>query len=184
MIYNVAALLSGEVGANRAYSIDGEAIAFDGVEFHGISGTLKLTRTDRGILMHASVTGRGVNECARCLEPAVSALHSVLDEEYFPINGDLGAGSSLLRQKVVEEDEIPEFWIPESNDLDASEAIRQALVSETPLAPLCRTDCAGICPECGNNRNTNPCECEIDTIDPRLAGLLDLKIPETQEIHL
>lgn len=184
MIYNVATLLSGEVGATRAYSIEGEAIAFHDGGFHEISGTVKLTRTDRGILLHANVTGGGVNECARCLDPAVSVLDSVLDEEYFPINGDLGPGSSLLRQKVVEEEEIPEFWIPESNDLDVSEAIRQALVSETPLAPLCRTDCAGICPECGNNRNTKPCECEIDTIDPRLVGLLDLKIPDKQEAHL
>jgi uncharacterized protein len=81
-----------------------------------------------------------------------------------------------LRQEVVEEEEIPEFWIDLSNNLDASEAIRQGLISETPMAPLCQPDCAGICPECGTNRNTNPCECETDHIDPRLAGLLDLKI--------
>lgn len=176
MIYNVAALLSGEVGATRVYSFDDEAIASGDGGFHGISGVVKLTRTDRGILLRSEITGGGVSECSRCLEPAATVLHTVLEEEYFPVNGDLGPGSSLLRQKVVEEDEIPEFWIDQANNLDVTEAIRQALVSETPLVPLCGPECAGICPECGNNRNTNPCECEVESIDPRLVGLLDLKI--------
>lgn len=184
MIYNVAALLSGEVGATRVYSVDEEAIVSGDNGFHGISGVVNLTRTDRGILLRSEITGEGVNECARCLEPAATVLHTVLEEEYFPVNGDLGPGSSLLRQKVVEEEEIPEFWINEANNLDAAEAIRQALVSETPLAPLCRPECAGICPECGKNRNMNPCECEVEPIDPRLAGLLDLKIPEDLGVRL
>lgn len=184
MIYNVAALLSGEVGTTRAYSVDDEAVDSGDGGFHGIFGVVKLTRTDRGILLRSEVTGEGVAECARCLEPAVSVLHTVLEEEYFPVNSDLGPGSSLLRQKVVEEEEIPEFWIDEANSLDAAEAIRQAFVSETPIMPLCRPECAGICPECGNNRNPNPCECEVEPIDPRLAGLLDLKIPENLGVNL
>ena len=184
MIYNVAALLSGEVGATRVFSIDDEAIVSEGGGFHGISGVVKLIRTDRGILLFSEISGDGLNECARCLAPSVSTLNIALEEEYFPVNGDLGAGSSLLRQKVVEEEEIPEFWIDETNNLDASEAIRQALVSEMPLIPLCVPECAGICPECGNNRNTNPCGCEIDTIDPRLAGLLDLKVPDNLGVRL
>lgn len=184
MIYNVAALLSGDVGATRVYSIEDESIAHEDGDFHGVSGTVRLTRTDRGILLRGEATGGGVNECSRCLEPAVSVLHTAFEDEYFPINGDLGPGSSLLRQEVVEEEEIPEFWIDEANDLDTSEAIRQGFVSETPMAPLCRPDCAGICPECGTNRNTTPCDCKIVAIDPRLAGLLDLKIPENQDIHI
>ncbi|MDA1257052.1 MAG: DUF177 domain-containing protein [Chloroflexi bacterium] len=176
MIYNVAALLSGEVGAKRVYSIDDEIIASPDGEFHGIYGVVKLIRTDRGIFLDAEVTAGAVSECSRCLEPVGLVLQTELEEEFFPVNGDLGSGSSLLRQKVVEEEEIPEFWIEESNNLDASEAVRQALVSVMPLAPLCRDDCAGICPECGNNRNTNPCDCVIGFTDPRFAALLDLKI--------
>ncbi|MBT3941282.1 MAG: DUF177 domain-containing protein [Chloroflexi bacterium] len=176
MIYNVAALLSGELGISRVYSIEDESITHEGGDFHGISGSVKLTRTDRGILLRGKATGAGINECARCLETAVTVLHTVVEDEYFPVNGDLGPGSSLLRQEIVEEEEIPEFWIDEANDLDTSEALRQGFISETPLVNLCKPDCAGICPECGNNQNTNPCECEVRNIDPRLAGLLDLKI--------
>lgn len=184
MIYNVAALLAGEVGATRVHLIDGERIALSDGDFRGISGVVKLIRTDRGILLGGDVTGSGVAECSRCLEPAPVILHTVLEEEYFPVNGDLGPGSSLLRQQVVEEEEIPEFWIDEANDLDAGEAIRQAFVSVAPLAPLCIAECAGICSECGNNRNTKPCECEVDLIDPRLAALLNVKIPENLGVNL
>lgn len=176
MIYNVAGLLSGELGATRAYSIEDESVTHEDGDFHGISGIFKLTRTDRGIFLEGKATGATVKECARCLETAVIVLTTVIEDEYFPVNGDLGPGSSLLRQEVVEEEEIPEFWIDEANDLDSSEAIRQAFISETPMVPLCRQDCAGICPECGTNRNTKPCECDTRVIDPRLAGLLNLKI--------
>ena len=41
MIYNVSALLSGEVGKSRVYAIDDESITHDGGDFHGISGDLK-----------------------------------------------------------------------------------------------------------------------------------------------
>jgi len=36
---------------------------------------------------------------------------------------------------------------------------------------LCRPDCAGLCPECGQNLNEGVCDCARDTIDPRLAVL-------------
>jgi uncharacterized protein len=176
MIYNVAALLSGDLGAMRVYSIEDETITHEDGDFHGVSGSVNLTRTDRGILLRGDAQSRGEAECARCLETAATEINITLEDEYIPMNGDLGPGSSLLRQEVVEEEEIPDFWIDQSNDLDAGEAVRQGFVSATPMASLCRPDCAGICPECGTNRNTDPCECENRTIDPRLAGLLDLKI--------
>jgi uncharacterized protein len=175
MIYNVTALLSGELGASRVYSIEDESISHEDGDFHGISGDVKLTRTDRGIFLRSEVTGVGVNECSRCLDSAITVLHTVVEDEYFPLNGDLGAGSSLLRQEVIGEEEIPEFWVDEANDLDTSEAIRQGLISETLMVPLCRPHCAGICPECGTNKNTNPCACDIEMIDPRLAALLEFK---------
>jgi len=48
-----------------------------------------------------------------------------------------------------------------------SEQIQLAI----PGRLLCRPDCRGLCPQCGADRNTEPCRCEERTIDPRWAAL-------------
>ena len=44
------------------------------------------------------------------------------------------------------------------------------MLLELPLAPLCSEDCQGLCPVCGANRNTEPCDC-APVADPRWAAL-------------
>jgi uncharacterized protein len=48
--------------------------------------------------------------------------------------------------------------------------VRDACILDLPLAPLCRADCAGLCPECGVNRNLEQCSCDAPT-DPRWDAL-------------
>jgi uncharacterized protein len=43
------------------------------------------------------------------------------------------------------------------------------------MKPLCRDDCAGLCPQCGTNRNTGTCTCAAELEDPRLAPLRGLR---------
>jgi uncharacterized protein len=60
--------------------------------------------------------------------------------------------------------------------VDLEPLFREQFVLAIPYAPLCREDCAGLCPQCGIDRNTGTCTCE-KPIDPRLAALKGLKLP-------
>jgi uncharacterized protein len=40
-----------------------------------------------------------------------------------------------------------------------------------PMGILCRPDCAGLCPQCGQNLNEGTCDCAKDDIDPRFEVL-------------
>ena len=51
-----------------------------------------------------------------------------------------------------------------------------AVVLDLPLAPVCRDDCPGLCPQCGANRNDTACECAEDVGDLRLSVLRTLKV--------
>ena len=42
------------------------------------------------------------------------------------------------------------------------------------MQPLCRPDCQGLCPVCGKDRNVDPCQCQVEWVDPRLAVLKTL----------
>jgi uncharacterized protein len=73
--------------------------------------------------------------------------------------------------RVAQEDLDEALTIDEHHELDLSEVIRQGLWLAAPMDALCRPDCAGICPECGGNRNLGECECSEPAIDPRWAAL-------------
>jgi uncharacterized metal-binding protein YceD (DUF177 family) len=68
-------------------------------------------------------------------------------------------------------DDPDAFLIDEHHHLDLTEAVRQALVVEQPMAPLCRPDCAGLCPECGADLNAGPHSCAAEPEDSRWAAL-------------
>ena len=55
-----------------------------------------------------------------------------------------------------------------------AELAREYLLLDAPTTPLCKPDCAGLCPICGTNRNEETCDCKTDAIDPRMAKLKDL----------
>jgi uncharacterized protein len=48
---------------------------------------------------------------------------------------------------------------PRQDIIDLDEDIRQELILNVPLKPLCSADCKGLCPECGKNLNQGGCSC-------------------------
>ncbi len=80
---------------------------------------------------------------------------------------------------VPEEERDEALSIDEHHILDLSEVMRQALWLATPREALCRPDCDGLCPDCGENRNLGSCSCNQAPIDPRWAALQALLPVET-----
>ena len=64
----------------------------------------------------------------------------------------------------------------DDDTLDLEPLVRDALLLELPLAPLCTEDCAGLCPSCGADRNETQCDCRVDDTDPRWAALRSLEL--------
>jgi uncharacterized protein len=58
--------------------------------------------------------------------------------------------------------------------IDLNELLREQFYLALPMKPLHAADCKGICPQCGTNRNTAPCDCNPQWEDPRMAGLKTL----------
>jgi uncharacterized protein len=59
--------------------------------------------------------------------------------------------------------------------LDLSSWARDALVVALPDKILCRTDCSGLCPVCGESLNERPHDHADDDADPRWAALAELR---------
>ena len=108
-------------------------------------------------------------ECTRCLTPVKRELDIVfdvdfIDRELFPDSKETHLESSDLETDVID-----------GNELDLTQVAREQILLNLPEQVLCREDCKGICPTCGNDLNEGDCTCSDDNIDPRWAALKDLK---------
>ena len=64
--------------------------------------------------------------------------------------------------------------LTDHHELDLEIPIREAISLAEPIAVLCRPDCRGLCPECGQDLNDNPSHAHADDdVDPRLAALAE-----------
>jgi uncharacterized protein len=177
MRYNVAQLLKGQTGTERRYDLNEEIGHLD-PELEPVEplvGSLVLMRTSQGVLATGKFRTCLRAECRRCLDPCTVCVEFDLEEEFHPA---VYIGEVPL-DDVPEEDRDEALSIDEHHILDLSEVMRQALWLATPGEPLCRPDCRGLCPDCGENRNLGACSCKQEPLDPRWAVLQALLPAET-----
>jgi uncharacterized protein len=67
----------------------------------------------------------------------------------------------------------------EEKEVEIEGALRELMLLEFPVYPLCQADCKGLCPQCGQNLNEKTCDCSVEWIDPRWDELRKLRNSET-----
>ncbi|HEX7596974.1 MAG TPA: DUF177 domain-containing protein [Polyangia bacterium] len=114
----------------------------------GISLSGRLELVGEEYLLRGAIRGGLVAQCGRCLEPAKLTLD-------LPLLLTFTEADEPSDEDEVEEDTV----YVEDGVIDLGPALRDELLLNLPMGPLCREDCAGICPTCGANRNLTPCDC-------------------------
>jgi len=142
-----------------------------------VQGEIKLMRTDQGILARGILNTEVEVTCGRCLSLFSCPLTLNIEEEYFPTVDVIGGVSLPLP------DEPGCFTIDEHHILDLTEAIRQYALLVIPMKPLCRANCAGLCPNCGHNLNQGPCNCPPQGGDPRWSKLKELSLASDTPVN-
>lgn len=113
---------------------------------------VKLESLSDGIVVTGRVRSPWRDSCRRCLVPIEGTAEAEVEE--------------LYSQRQVDE-----AFPVVGEQIDLAPMARELVVLELPMAPLCRPDCAGICPSCGVNRNETPCDCAPPAPDDRWAAL-------------
>jgi uncharacterized protein len=90
-------------------------------------------------------------ECVRCLRVFELGLKPMLE-----VFAEQGRTGHRLEEEALERDDYMQFH--DGRTLDLSDAARETLLLEVPLAPRCREDCRGLCAVCGADRNEEACE--------------------------
>lgn len=109
------------------------------------------------------VEGVAAGECRRCLAEVTTPVS--LDSQLVFVAAD---------EEGADEESDAYLFDPEARELDLRPALREEWLLHAPAFPLCREDCKGLCPQCGNDKNLaadeGGCDCR-PAVDPRWAAL-------------
>lgn len=121
---------------------------------------LRVESVSEGVLVSGTVTAPTNGECARCLTTLSGRIEVALTE--------LFAYPDSVTDATTEEDEVGRVV---DDTVNLEQSIIDAVGLELPFSPVCRTDCPGLCPDCGVPLSTAEPGHHHDRIDPRWAKL-------------
>ena len=157
---NVGFLINQSVGSSRDIPVEVPNIQFDpDLALTDLEGAARITRTAQGLLVQAKMHATQQTECVRCLKEFEQELHSDFTELYAFTTKSITDSGLLL---------------PEDGHIDLSPLVREYMLLDVPIKPLCAPDCKGLCPVCGENLNEIQCGHIPESFDPRLAVLKSL----------
>jgi uncharacterized protein len=115
--------------------------------------------TGSGWALRLRFTAGLAGPCMRCLEPAAPSFEVDAREVSQPGGGE----------------ELSSPYVAADGELDLARWARDALALALPAQITCRPDCAGLCPQCGADLNTDPGHHHDPEPDHRWAKLSELK---------
>jgi uncharacterized protein len=140
------------------------------------SGRVEVLHEHRGpkeivadIRLKGSFTGNFQVPCARCVEPVEIPLAAEFDLIFRPVAADSDAPE---RSITAQETEIGYY---QKDGVALEDVLREQVLLSLPAKTLCKPDCKGLCPRCGENRNAQPCSCEEGPANPRWEALAGLR---------
>ena len=143
----------------------GEAIEVD----------LRISAVSEGVLASAEVRALAVGECTRCLDRIELDLDESFNELFIYETDPRSRSSKRHEKEIVVEDE-EEVLTMQGDSIDLEGPIRDALILNLPVNPLCSEDCLGLCPGCGVKWVELPEDHGHDEVDIRWAGLKGLEV--------
>jgi uncharacterized protein len=139
------------------YSFD-EPLAFAG----------RAVRTAEDIYVNGRLKGALESQCGRCLNSFRMPLDLTLDVVFAPREESAGEESEDLELG-------PEISYYCGDSIELLREIKELILVNLPIKPVCRADCKGLCPQCGADLNTSPCRCEQSKGPSPFDKLRDLK---------
>ena len=139
----------------------------------GLAEVLHEHRGPREIVADIRLKGRFAGRfqvpSARCVEPVEIPLAADFDLIFRPTEAD---AEPLERSITAPETEIGYY---QGDSLLLEDVLREQVLLSLPVRTLCKPDCKGLCPRCGENRNSTACTCEEGPADPRWEALSGLR---------
>jgi uncharacterized protein len=142
-----------------------------------VSISLDLAQADEMIAVTGVLEGTVVRQCVRCLKEYDDALAFSVRAAFAregkeqkvgarqprpgePRRGRLGPAKTEM--DVETEDEGDDRYFYQGDHIELAPMLREHIILASPMQPLCRENCAGLCARCGKDLNEGPCQCPAE----------------------
>jgi uncharacterized protein len=146
-------------------TIDRMDVLGDPVSFRDVRVKGRFIGTGDSVAVEAKVASVAVSRCALCLKEMSVPIDAAFQASY--------------KREIASGD--PDPYPLSGHTIELDEAVREALLLELPIRFLCKPDCKGLCPVCGENLNDGRCTCrEREEESNPFAALKDLRIHDEE----
>jgi uncharacterized protein len=121
------------------------------------------------IRLKGNFAGKFEVPCARCVEPVEVPLAAEFDLIFRPVGADAGPPERAISAGDTE------IGYYQKDSLLLEDVLREQVLLSLPVRTLCKPDCKGLCPRCGQDRNSQACSCDEGPNDPRWEALAGLR---------
>jgi uncharacterized protein len=142
-----------------------ERVELEDVSLSGpVISHLSLNKVSSEIIITGRLKAEMAVQCSRCLKDFTQGLDISVNVVYHPVEDVAG------ERHALKDDEL-DMGFYQGEELDLQELLKEQILLNTQMKPLCNEQCKGICPKCGKDLNTGQCNCSRKEIDPRLEVL-------------
>jgi len=134
-----------------------------------VLGHLRIYRLEREVFIKGDLETAVEQKCCRCLGAFELSLHADVSYTFQP------KGESLPEEQELKEEDTQITFYTRS-EIDLTQIALEQILLTIPMKPLCSSDCMGLCPKCGSNRNRVDCGCREEKVDARFAALRNFKV--------
>jgi uncharacterized protein len=157
---NVGFIINEEVGYNHTFPFEFDRIQMaEDLDLRQFEGAAVIGRTPQGLIVQGEFTGEIRLQCVRCLSEITYQLKWGLTELY------------AFDKKSVTDSGL---LLPDDAQIDLQPLLRDYALLEIPIKPICRPDCKGLCPVCGENLNETDCGHRPEESDSPFSALKNL----------
>lgn len=144
-----------------------ETVTFDAGQ-SPVQAQLKIKKIDTQVVVNGNILADAELQCSRCLKVFKSGISFPFEAVFHPLEQLKGEEKHELR---IEELDMGFY---SKDELDLVDIIKEQIMLNLPMKPLCNDLCRGICLKCGTDLNTGTCNCAIKETDSRFIELKKL----------
>ena len=135
-----------------------------------LQSEVKIRKLGRSVLIAGKVQTTLRLQCVRCLKEFSYPLSTTFELILHPLKEAPAGEETELGSEEME----ASFF--EGGEIHLSEIACEQILLEIPYQPLCREECKGLCPSCGQDLNLSSCGCVKEELTSSFSALKKLKL--------
>lgn len=133
-----------------------------------VQALIRIDKKNSEIFLKGTLSVTLQQQCSRCLKIFDTEMKIDIDTLYRP-----SKEIDVEEHYELKSDEL-ETAFYKNDEIDINDLLKEQILLNLPMKPLCSEQCKGLCPKCGTDLNITQCKCEVSEVDERLAVLKQL----------